>query len=59
MTRRDKKYVHCAHCGVQVRLEEAVHYKHRLIYSEHYHCQECDPDSAWDCMSHDVDLDVH
>jgi hypothetical protein len=40
-------------------LEEAVRYEHRLLYGEHYHCRECDPEGVWDCMSHDADMEVH
>lgn len=53
------RLVRCAHCDAQVRREEAVHYEHRLIYGEHYHCRDCDPKGLWDCMSHDTDLEVH
>jgi len=42
-----------------VRREEAVDYKHNLVYGEHYHCRECDPQGVWDCVSHHVDMDVH
>ena len=59
MNKENIQYVNCAHCEARIRLEEAVDYKHRLIYGEHYHCRECDPKGVWDCVSHDVDLDVH
>lgn len=51
--------VTCAHCDTRLTLEEAVHYEHRLLYCEHYHCGECDPIGVWDCVSHDTDMDVH
>ena len=35
MKKEKTKYVDCAHCGVRVRLDEAVDYKHRLLYGEH------------------------
>ena len=53
------QYVNCAHCGVRVPKDKAVDYKHRLLYGEHYHCKDCDPNGVWDCMSHDTDMDVH
>ena len=59
MTKEDVQYVNCAHCDARVRLEEAVHYEHRLLYGEHHHCRECDPKGVWDCMSHDFDTDLH
>ena len=59
MKKQSIRYVNCAHCGARMALEEAVHYEHRLIYGEHYHCRECDPKGLWDCMSHDTDLEVH
>jgi hypothetical protein len=59
MTGDGKVQVNCAHCGALVDLEEAVDYQHRLIYGEHYHCRDCDPAGVWDCLSHDVDLEVH
>ncbi len=59
MKKDDVQYVDCAHCGVRVRKDEAVDYKHTLIYGEHYHCRDCDPDGVWDCVSHHVDMDVH
>ena len=52
-------YVQCAHCGVQIRLDDAVKYTHVLIYGPHYHCKKCDPDGDWDCLSHDLDDDLH
>jgi hypothetical protein len=55
----NSQYVNCAHCDARVRLEEAIQYEHRLLYGEHYHCRDCDPDGVWDCMSHDTDLEVH
>ncbi len=54
-----KVQVNCAHCGALVDPGEAVDYQHRLVYGEHYHCRDCDPDGVWDCLSHDVDLEVH
>ena len=57
--KEDSQHVQCAHCEARVRLEEAVSYEHRLLYGEHYHCRQCDPDGVWDCMSHDTDLEVH
>ena len=59
MKKESIQYVDCAHCGDRVLLEEAVDYQHRLIYGEHYHCKECDPKGVWDCVSHDVDMEVH
>ena len=59
MQEENSQYVDCAHCGVQVRLEEAVDYQHTLVYGEHYHCRDCDPKGVWDCVSHHVDMDVH
>ena len=59
MNKENIRYVDCAHCGARVLLEEAVDYKHRLIYGEHYHCTDCDPKGVWDCVSHDVDMEVH
>ena len=59
MEKEKIKYVDCAHCGARVRLDQAVDYKHRLLYGKHYHCQECDPSGNWDCLSHDTDLEVH
>ena len=59
MKKENIQYVNCTHCGARVRLDEAVDYKHRLLYGEHYHCQDCDPKGNWDCMSHDTDLEVH
>ena len=53
------QYIKCAHCGVLVPLEEAVAYESRLIYEEHYHCRDCDPDGVWDCVSHEFDIDLH
>ena len=53
------EYVNCAHCGAQIHSYEAVHYKNVLIYGEHYHCRDCDPDGDWDCVSHDLDDDLH
>jgi transcription initiation factor IIE alpha subunit len=52
-------YVQCAHCAVQIRLDEAVKYTNVLIYGSHYHCKECDPDGDWNCVSHDLDNDLH
>lgn len=52
-------YVKCAHCGAQIRSDEAVHYKNVLIYGKHYHCKDCDPDGNWDCLSYDLDDDLH
>ena len=59
MEKDNSQYVNCAHCDARVRLEEAIQYEHRLLYGEHYHCRDCDPDGIWDCMSHDTDLEVH
>ena len=59
MKKENIQYVDCAHCGERVRQEEAVDYKHSLIYGEHYHCRDCDPKAVWDCVSHHVDMDVH
>ena len=59
MKKETREYVTCAHCGARIQLDEAVDYKHRLLYGEHYHCQECDPAGNWDCLSHDTDLEVH
>ena len=59
MKKENIQYVNCAHCDARVRLEEAVDYKHTLIYGEHYHCKGCDPKGVWDCVSHHVDMDVH
>ena len=59
MKKENITYVDCAHCGVRIRLEEAVSYECRLLYGEHYHCRECDPDGVWDCVSHDFDTDLH
>ncbi len=59
MKKENIQYVNCAHCDARVPLEEAVHYEHRLIYGEHYHCRDCDPKGVWDCMSHDTDMEVH
>lgn len=59
MKKEKIQHVNCAHCEARIRLGEAVDYKHRLIYGEHYHCRECDPDGVWDCVSHDVDMDLH
>lgn len=52
-------YVKCAHCGTQIRSDEAVQYKNNLLYYNHYHCRDCDPDGDWDCLSHDLDDDLH
>jgi hypothetical protein len=59
MAEEGKIQVTCAHCGALADLGEAVNYQHRLVYGEHYHCRDCDPDGVWDCLSHDVDLEVH
>ncbi len=59
MNKENIRYVGCAHCEARVRLEEAVSYQSRLIYAEHDHCKECDPDGVWDCVSHDFDTDLH
>ena len=59
MQKDDLKYVTCAHCGARVLKEDAVDYKHNLIYGDHYHCRDCDPKGVWDCVSHHVDMDVH
>ena len=59
MKKENVRHVDCAHCGARVPLEEAVDYKHSLIYGEHFHCRECDPKGVWDCVSHHVDMDVH
>ena len=48
MEKKDIQYVNCAHCGARVHLEEAVHFKSALIYGEHYHCRDCDPEGKWD-----------
>lgn len=53
------EYVSCAHCGAKIPMDEAVQYKNALIYGEHYHCKECDPYGNWDCISHDLDDDMH
>ena len=53
------QYVNCAHCGARVRKDEAVDHKHNLIYGEHYHCRECDPDGNWDCLSQELDGELH
>ena len=59
MKKENIKYVNCAHCEARVRLEEAVSYQSRLIYGEHYHCKDCDPDGVWDCVDHEFDTDLH
>jgi len=59
MEKEDIQYVDCAHCGARVRKEEAVDYKHNLIYGKHYHCRDCDPKGVWDCVSHHFDMDLH
>ena len=59
MKEENIQYVTCAHCDARVRLEEAVDYKHNLVYGEHFHCRDCDPEGVWDCVSHHVDMDVH
>jgi hypothetical protein len=51
--------VQCAHCGAQIHSDEAVEYTNILIYGSHFHCKKCDPDGNWDCMSHDLDDDLH
>lgn len=52
-------HVRCAHCGAHIPAEEAVRYRHALLYGDHYHCRECDPEGVWDCMSEDLDGDLH
>ena len=59
MPKEDSHYVSCAHCGARLPKEQAVAYQHQLVYGEHYHCRECDPQGVWDCVSHHVDMDVH
>ncbi len=59
MEKEDDRRVRCAHCGAVVRVEDAVQYEHPLLYGEHYHCRECDPQGVWDCMSHDTDMEAH
>lgn len=59
MEKANTKYVTCAHCEKKVPLEEAVRYQGVLVYGEHYHCRDCDPDGDWDCLSTDLDLELH
>lgn len=59
MKKDSETFVHCAHCGTQIRRDEAVKYTNVLIYGAHYHCRACDPDGDWDCLSHDLDDDLH
>jgi hypothetical protein len=51
--------VQCAHCGLLIPSDEAVKYTNVLIYGSHYHCKKCDPDGDWDCLSHELDDDLH
>jgi hypothetical protein len=51
MNKDIQEYVKCAHCGAQIRLDDAIHYTNVLIYGAHYHCRKCDPDGDWDCLS--------
>ncbi|MFP3870480.1 MAG: hypothetical protein ACLFVT_06325 [Syntrophobacteria bacterium] len=59
MKKSKEEYVRCAHCGAMIRIEEAVRYQSPLAPEEHCHCKGCDPYGTWDCMSDDLDADLH
>jgi hypothetical protein len=59
MKKREQDYVQCAHCGVKVRFVDAIHPNSFLVNREHYHCKDCDPRGVWDCMSNELDHDLH
>ena len=59
MNKENQKYVECAHCGARIRSDKAIKYNNVLIYGAHYHCRNCDPDGDWDCVSHELDFEMH
>ena len=55
----NREYVKCAHCAEKVPSDKVIQYENTLIYGKHFHCRNCDPDGDWDCLSHDLDDDLH
>jgi hypothetical protein len=59
METENRDWVICSHCGARVLAEDAVHCNGALMQGEHYHCRNCDPDGTWDCLSDELDCDLH